>query len=115
MTVLFGATPQAPYAQYRLGEAYLKQGDTTAANGAFRKVIEGWSDSSWADQARQRLGGRAPATPTRRAVPAGGKTVVPPAPTTPAKRGGAVTGSRKAPGKTTGADDRVSALPRPQE
>src|SRR5439155_26747274 len=35
VTVPLGSTTPAPYAQYRLGETYLKLGDTTAANSAF--------------------------------------------------------------------------------
>ena len=34
VTLLFASTPQAPYAQYRLGEAYLKLGDQSSANAA---------------------------------------------------------------------------------
>jgi TolA-binding protein len=57
VTVLFHSSTQAPYAQYRIGETYLKLGDTGSASGAFHKVIDGWSDSPWAEKARQRLNG----------------------------------------------------------
>jgi TolA-binding protein len=68
VTILFASTPRAPYAQYRLGETLLKLGDTAAANSAFRKVIDGWSSSFWAEQARKHLGGdrgQVPASPAR--------------------------------------------------
>src|SRR5262249_22677756 len=66
LTVLFHSAPSAPYAQYRIGEISLKQGDTPSANSAYRKVIDGWPDSPWAAKARERLGG--------------GRTVVPSSP-----------------------------------
>jgi hypothetical protein len=115
VTVLFGSSPQAPYAQYRLGEAYLKLSDTAAANAAFRKVIDGWGDSSWADQARQRLNGghtAVPGAPIRRSTPAGGKTVVPPA---PSKRAGTAADAGEGSSKTATTGDRLSVLPRPIE
>jgi len=95
VTVLFHSTPSAPYAQFRIGEIALKQGDAGSANSAYRKVIDGWSDSFWAARARERLaGGRtvvpsSPATkpgaaaePTERTAPRAshGRTIVPPAP-----------------------------------
>jgi TolA-binding protein len=55
VTVLFPNSGEAPYAQYRTGESYLKLGDASSANNAFQKVIDGWPDSSWAQKARQRV------------------------------------------------------------
>ncbi len=57
VTMLFHTSSQAPYAQYRIGETYLKLGDTPSASGAFHKVIDGWGNTPWADKARQRLNG----------------------------------------------------------
>jgi len=57
VTMLFHTSSQAPYAQYRIGETYLKLGDTTSAGAAFHKVIDGWGNTPWADKARQRLNG----------------------------------------------------------
>jgi TolA-binding protein len=110
VTLLFASTPSAPYAQYRLGDTNQKLGDASAANAAYRKVIDGWPDSYWAQQARQRLGGSRAGTPTTPArkpapAPADGRTVIPPAPPKP----GAASAER------AGAGERVSALPQPRD
>jgi TolA-binding protein len=95
VTLLFHSSAEAPYAQYRMGESYLKLGDTPSANGAFRKVIDGWGDSPWAQKARSQVSGgrtQVPSAPAKSgargsrtlalAVPRAhvGRTVVRPAP-----------------------------------
>jgi tetratricopeptide (TPR) repeat protein len=122
VTMLFGSSSQAPYAQFRIGECSLKLGDTAAANSAFRKVIDGWNGTVWADKARERLnGGRTlvPAGPKKGASPdshgaepenpdnAGSGTVIPPAPEKQSSR----TFVPPAPRRSTGAATQAASRP----
>jgi TolA-binding protein len=64
VTLLFKAYPAwAAPAQYQIGESYRLMGKAKEAREAYRRCVESYAGSRWADLSRQRLGSAEPPRP----------------------------------------------------